>query len=424
VGSYSVLTIGRASLAWKYEVPAFLTFLFEDQHFYSAVPPDDVGSGDSQPWLGYRTTVGDARERLDRLGFTLRFFGGVYETLLDDLDASLLVGLGAALTAGEWEPDPNGTATKFLSEADALSTDDQIAKFVAYVAESLAATERPDFLIPNGESLLIDPEEMASNLVHDPGTSAHPAVVRVGELLSDSSDCPPEIRDLFLARALLETSEADAVVDLDLTDVWDGEEDLAGEPTRLAQQLVRRVQLYNRAFSVLTEHEVDVRRRAARLRIAELVRNLEEPMAATEKGPALEDLVAEIFETEPGFRVAERRYNIGDQELDLVVRNHVDDPFWQALGSPLILVECKNWSSRVGTNELRNFETKLRDHPMARVGFFVALNGVTREATAALHRATREAYRIVVLTLADLNELVQEEISAIEWLTKKLSAVR
>lgn len=192
-------------------------------------------------------------------------------------------------------------------------------------------------------------------------------------------------------------------------------------PAWSANLTSRRVQLYNRAFAVLMEHEDEVRRRAGALRIRNLLNEL--PTAATNerKGHLLEDLVATIFEVEPNFVVAKRRYNLGDQEIDLVVRNHVNNPFWVALNSPLLLVECKNWNAPVGTGEIRDFGTKLRDHPIARVGFFVAINGFSREVTGALTGARREPYHLVPLDGADLRELVDEGLDVVEWLARKLS---
>jgi hypothetical protein len=101
--------------------------------------------------------------------------------------------------------------------------------------------------------------------------------------------------------------------------------------------------------------------------------------------------VAAILESHPDFVVAERRCDRGDQEIDLVIRNHLKDGFWRGLKSPLILVECKNWSTRVGAKEIRDFETKLRDHqPHARIGFFVAPGGFARHVDEALLRSSRE----------------------------------
>ena len=73
------------------------------------------------------------------------------------------------------------------------------------------------------------------------------------------------------------------------------------------------------------------------------------------------------------------------------------------------MVECKNWSSTVGSNEVSYFAARLRqrgcDH-----GFFVAANGVTgipEDQTAAhfqLATALANGIRIVVLTREELED--------------------
>jgi hypothetical protein len=315
-----------------------------------------------------------------------------------------------------------------LRGAAARSPAEQVLAFVDELRSGLAAVSPPPYIEPvqsrferDGVELYIDSYELPSTLL-DRYESVDPAALRIGELFAEWSECPREISELFLARALLEVASETAEVHLDLTDLWDGT-DLRGEPARLAAQLVRRVQLYDRAFAVLMEHQADVRRRATVGRVAELLRDLPSATTNEAKGRVLEDLVATIFDAAPGLVIASRRYDLGDQEIDLVIRNHVDDPFWTALQSPLILVECKNWSSPVGASELRDFETKLRDHPVARLGVFVAINGFSEEAAAVLQRAGRERYRLTLLTRADLASLIKEQLDVIEWLTRSISSL-
>jgi hypothetical protein len=82
---------------------------------------------------------------------------------------------------------------------------------------------------------------------------------------------------------------------------------------------------------------------------------------ARRKGKALEELLAVIFASIPGFTVSERNYNTATEEIDLVVRNASADPFWRGMGS-LILVEAKHWrAQRVGKNEYVQFYRKMEN---------------------------------------------------------------
>jgi hypothetical protein len=135
--------------------------------------------------------------------------------------------------------------------------------------------------------------------------------------------------------------------------------------------------------------------------------------------------MAAIFESHPGFVIAHRRYDLGDQEIDLVIRNHLEDGFWRRLESPLILVECKNWSEAVGADQIRDFETKLRDHqPHAKIGFFVAPRGFTKHVDTALVAARREPYQIVPIEMTDIDDLVDSRKNVVDWLAERVSELR
>jgi CheY-like chemotaxis protein len=123
------------------------------------------------------------------------------------------------------------------------------------------------------------------------------------------------------------------------------------------------------------------------------------------KGRLLEDLLELLLKQIPGFVVVSRRRS-ADEEFELVVRNESTDPLWSK-DSQYFLVECKNWSSKVGPDELDRFVNKLeRRHGRAKLGFFVAPNGFTDGFTRTL--ATRRREHVLVVPLDDqaLNRMV------------------
>ena len=95
------------------------------------------------------------------------------------------------------------------------------------------------------------------------------------------------------------------------------------------------------------------------------------------QGRALEDLICYVLGQVPGVAITHRNeLNAFDtEEIDVAIWNdgHPDGFFFLP---NIVLVECKNWSSRVGSGELSWFEAKLRSRGLA-FGVLIA-NRVSR----------------------------------------------
>jgi hypothetical protein len=432
MGSYSVLKVGRVTLAWKYRIPTFATFLFDEGDYYERPRGDPMAPDyDHMGTTGYRSTAGAVRERLDELGFTLPFWGGVCDELLAEINDYEVDLVAEALAERDGadairRAELEARAQAYLARPSGRTGAEDVTAFVEQLRKGLSVEECPPGTTPGwgrfeheGDDILIDPSELASEVRRGP-LDVDPGVLRISALLEESRiEDYPEIADLFFTRCLVEAVEADAEVDLDLSDVWDEGEDFSNQPAELANELLRKLQVYTRVFSVLSENEPDVRRRAGRGQARTLIQQLDTAPTADAKGRLLEELMAVIFESHPDLKVSERRLDLGDQEIDLVVDNHVDHTFWKKLESPFFFIECKNWASTVGTDEIRDFETKVRDHqPHARFGILVAVGGFSREAKTALARASREPYQLVLVRREDLEELVETSFEVLPWLER------
>jgi hypothetical protein len=137
-----------------------------------------------------------------------------------------------------------------------------------------------------------------------------------------------------------------------------------------------------------------------------------------DQGRALEDLICYVFDLVPGISITRRNEKnaFKTEEIDVALWNdgHVDG--FHFLPN-IILVECKNWSARVGRDELSWFDTKLRRRGLS-YGVLVATNGITGDATqltdahSIVAAALRERRRLIVITgdeilaLSDTSELV------------------
>lgn len=232
-----------------------------------------------------------------------------------------------------------------------------------------------------------------------------------------------EIISLMFTRLVLEAAEPEAPIRLDVADFVEDLEEARALHSTCAEGLVEKLMIYNRAFSRLLENEADPRNAYVAARSSQLLADCDAAETPSAKDTSLESLVETLFAVGGQLEVQSKNLVTGDEELDLVLKNNVDRPFWIALNSPLILVECKNWSSSVGASHIRDFETKVRNHsPMVRVGFFVALNGFTSEAKNALKRG-REDHHIALIDRASIQAHLDLGGDVLKWLEENLSQV-
>jgi len=127
-----------------------------------------------------------------------------------------------------------------------------------------------------------------------------------------------------------------------------------------------------------------------------------------EQGRALEDMICYIFTQMPGISITKRNeMNVFQtEEIDVALWNdgHHEGLFFLP---NIILVECKNWSSSVGSAEVNWFDSKLRNRGL-NFGLLVATNGITgnpEDLTAAhsiVAAALREERRLVVIRTQEL----------------------
>lgn len=139
----------------------------------------------------------------------------------------------------------------------------------------------------------------------------------------------------------------------------------------------------------------------------------------TEKGRALEDLICYIFGKVPGITVTRRN------PLNTFATEEIDVAFWNE-GSPtgfyflphIIVVECKNWSNPVGSEEVSYFSQKLQ-HRGLDYGILIAANGIT----GTNEDITRAHYEVAMALSAGVHILVVTK-DEIEFLTETSSLVR
>jgi hypothetical protein len=137
----------------------------------------------------------------------------------------------------------------------------------------------------------------------------------------------------------------------------------------------------------------------------------EQSKTTVQKGRVLEDLVCYLFEQVPGVSIGKRNAlnKFESEEIDVAFWNRMDADGFYFLPN-IILVECKNWSQPVGSEEVNWFDSKLkrRGQPF---GILIAANGITgnSQKIEAAHEIIRvalsEGRQLIVITRSEIENL-------------------
>lgn len=127
------------------------------------------------------------------------------------------------------------------------------------------------------------------------------------------------------------------------------------------------------------------------------------------KGKLLEEVVQEIIQLVPNLTVTGSRSNNGIQEIDILVRNHNNNGIWNDFDS-IIFIECKNWTSPVGSDEIRNFVGKLRTKHL-NIGIFVSVSDITGNrhtgARGQIQLELVQGFKVLVLNAQDIEDIIK-----------------
>ena len=126
---------------------------------------------------------------------------------------------------------------------------------------------------------------------------------------------------------------------------------------------------------------------------------------SNKKGKALEELLVLILSSVEGF-IPSHRIRTKTEEIDISVRNESEDSFWSKF-TPFILVECKNWSTKCGKDEVVIFRSKLGNRfGLSHIGFLVSINGFRNTVTKEILRESQTEFLVVPIDGKMLKELV------------------
>jgi len=436
MGDYTILKVGPTEFNWKYLIPTFLTFLFDKRDFFSRPRRLRPTTGWYEE-VGYRTTCGKALQNLDRLGYDLRFFSDVYDQFHDEIEEELKSNLEDEIYEKASGPGRKSNVSKavrtHMQAYPVQSRLDDLRDFIAFLETILlrkvgkplsllvsTAKGKREIKLPDFESGNLADLELLEGYFVGEAVKFPPSIVKTSMLFRETYFISyHEVLSLMYTRLLLQACPSSLKVTLDLHDICFAEDEVKDIAADLKKELTRKVLLYGRAFKHLVDQAEDYRDEFIKSRARLLLRQLTQPGNSNERGNLLEDLLSTIFTHVPGLEVVEKRYTTGDEEIDLLLKNDVSRPFWIALSSPMIFVECKNWKDPVGVKELRDFEIKIQNHhPLVRVGLFIAPNGFSRECESELKRNSRDKYSLVPITREELEKLAVGPHRALDWLER------
>jgi hypothetical protein len=137
------------------------------------------------------------------------------------------------------------------------------------------------------------------------------------------------------------------------------------------------------------------------------------------KGKLLEDFSKFLFSFDEGLKVESVNFRTKDEEIDILLKNKLEDSFWNQLNSPFIFAECKNWSSKVGSNEIKTFKGKLQDHGnLCRVGIFITVNGFTSSKDIEQIRVGAQNKILCLIDGVDIQKFLNSKLTLKEFLEK------
>jgi predicted helicase len=153
--------------------------------------------------------------------------------------------------------------------------------------------------------------------------------------------------------------------------------------------------------------------------IKKMLKAADQAKTPAAKGKAFEDLACYLFESIPGVSVSHQNaLNVFEsEEIDVAFWNEQDPKGLKWLEA-FLLVECKNWSTAVGSAEVITFIAKLRNRGLD-FGILIATKGITGNP-----EDSNRAHHQVSLALSDKIQLIVITRGEIEGLKDSAELVR
>jgi hypothetical protein len=136
------------------------------------------------------------------------------------------------------------------------------------------------------------------------------------------------------------------------------------------------------------------------------------------RGKILEDSVADIIARSSGLKLVDVRHSNNYEEIDIVILVTKGSPLLEQWG-PIILLECKNWQKKVGTEPVGYLYSKMTTKKNAiKLGVMVSPSGFTKGVREQIARFPNclilmfgpDELRSLFLGKKDIRDLLEEQI--------------
>lgn len=425
MGWYTELKIGKKTWSWRKDLPSIVPIMFYGTNSVKGLELVNTKDNYNEYFIGYDITAKKAIQNLDNLGITLEFLISIYSKYRPHF-----MRLGVAIFQGGLE------VMKVMQESGKIDKTDNYSKWIERINRSDAKMD-----IMAAIEILKSDREIETSRTSDFETPFLPSilVVKKNEDFNDSDlieactfgifleyalEHLPEIYQLYEWRLWLEACNNKVKVTLNLAEwLYEGGDIEEVIPSSI-KELSDKVITYSKTFDTLIGGNETLKIEYSRRKLIEDWKHCQNSnLSSYEKGLNLEIFTATLVDSIKGLSIIEKNLRSEFEELDLIVKNNINNPFIQTLNSPILLIECKNWSTPVGVDEARVFESKIRElGKRANIGMFVAINGVTSAFKKHLNNIKREDYTIVVITYTDINELIySSDLNSLDWLETMIS---
>ncbi|MCU0467596.1 MAG: restriction endonuclease [Arcicella sp.] len=173
-----------------------------------------------------------------------------------------------------------------------------------------------------------------------------------------------------------------------------------GDSTKTAQEILVKVQE--------AQHEYETMPWVLQTALESDYADAKNEMNSQLKGKKFERFVSLLFGN-MGFQHIQRNIRDKSNEIDLIIRNDISDPFFEKFSSHF-LVECKNYSERnkVDKNAFDSFEKKLKtSHGMTKLGFLITSNSFAKTIKDQARYSATEDYKVILLSNIEIIRILR-----------------
>ena len=127
------------------------------------------------------------------------------------------------------------------------------------------------------------------------------------------------------------------------------------------------------------------------------------------RGKRFENFVFFLFSQMGFIHIEKRQKDTTANETDLVVRNDLNDSFFQKF-KPYFLVECKNERNSLGKDAYVEFERKLENtNALSNLGFLVSASEISKNIPKEANRDSQKPHKVIFITPKEIKRLIDSD---------------